>query len=474
MKRIIVICIFGLLLSGCRSNEKLGVASDEQEVLLDVSVLGAPRTTGSPSKASADQVIAQLDLLVFKDGKYQYRKEAFPSDGKFRSTLKIDQGLTIYFLANSRAVLDGLGNTLSPGTDWLADIRPNLISASPVLETDGMLLLPMWGEKSGVNLSQGVVNNMGSISLLRSVASTDIMVDAGVTNFELKEARVYFAASQGLLAPLEIKYNADNELDMDPESPSTMQTNVTVSASTVENNSIVHQLYMFENDTDLAAAGRTGRRFTRVVVGGLYDGSTEMTYYPLDFVGENNTVLPVTRNNKYKITITKVNGGGYGDPDVASMATPVNMDFEVIRWNYFEDSDIVIDGPDYLSVEGKRAVVERYAGRYRDLSISTTFDLSEIGMKLNQTANGSIQEVENGIKNDRFMARILTGADGSTFLRITALGDYVPGSTTANADVLTITASRVTFDIDIVQINEGADDWGDGGNMDIEGLTKSE
>ena len=54
-----------------------------------------------------------------------------------------------------------------------------------------------------------------------------------------------------------------------------------------------------------------------VLLKGKYNGSSTSTYYRLDFTDKDGTYIPIFRNFKYDITITKVPKAGYTEPSVA-------------------------------------------------------------------------------------------------------------------------------------------------------------
>ena len=54
-----------------------------------------------------------------------------------------------------------------------------------------------------------------------------------------------------------------------------------------------------------------------VLLKGKYNGSPTSTYYRLDFTDKEGTYIPIFRNFKYDITITKVPKAGYTEPSVA-------------------------------------------------------------------------------------------------------------------------------------------------------------
>lgn len=464
-----LIIILASLLCGCARDRETPACGMEAEVLLQTFFPGTLVSRGGD--VPDDRVIDELDLLIFKNGKYQYRRKAFVSGNAYKALLKTDGNITIHAFANCRSLLDSYdnNNVLAEGNDWDTVVRPGLVSDIPATEKAGTLLLPMWGTKEGVNIAPDIINDIGSVEMLRSVASADVVADVNGSEFELTEAYLYFAASEGILAPLSSNYNHATGYILNPESPVSMETTEVREATGVKGNSIKDQLYMFENDTDQSTRSDT-RHYTRLVVGGKYAGSGKVTYYPLDFQ-EGNTLQKVTRNCKYEVVISKVNGAGYETAAIASEAAAVNMEFSVIEWNRFQDTDIFVDGPDHISIDTRTVILEQYAGKSGSVSVNTTFGPGDIKMEFRGTRNGAFEETGNGIRNSRFMAETMVDNGEIYSFRITALGDYSSDAPETNVQTLRITAKRIVFDIRIIQMNYNSSDWGNGGNEIIEGLS---
>lgn len=315
------------------------------------------------SQLISDDEVAELDLVVFKNGGYEYTRKAYYSNtkGKFRSTLKIDDDVDIYFFANSRASLRE--DILREGRAW-EDIRKELILARPDTVINNTVVLPMWGELKGVNISEHSVNNF-TVQLLRSVASANVYFDLDEEiglPFEPEVIYVYYGADRGFIAPEEenLTYSGSSLVGVkNPQSPSSMKTvKYDREYRVTQSSGFVDCIYLFENETHQNS--QSDRRRTRLVVGGKLDGSSTLTYYPLHF-SFGNEVLPITRNHQYKITVKSINSEGWENPDEAAEAVSVNLNYEVIEWNKL-DTDIAVDGPDYLSISKREVTLYRHAG----------------------------------------------------------------------------------------------------------------
>ncbi|MCD7978810.1 MAG: FimB/Mfa2 family fimbrial subunit, partial [Tannerellaceae bacterium] len=260
-----------------------GVSATDQSV--EIAFKSAISDNGSVS--FSDEDVEELDILVFKGDEYQYRRNAYTSNyATFRSTLKIDNDLDLYFFANSRSALTD--ELLTEGDSW-EEIREKLVISFTDTIIHGKQVVPMWGQVKNTRVSDDLINRY-EVSLLRSVASANIIFklkDTGTLAFEPKVAFVYYTSDCGFLAP------APHNLDLDgndlrgvfaAESPSYMRTNIRKRMDfDVEKGAFPAPFMMFDNETSETKKKHPENRRTRVVVGGHLNGSSALTYYPLDF-----------------------------------------------------------------------------------------------------------------------------------------------------------------------------------------------
>ncbi|MCD7978709.1 MAG: hypothetical protein LUG51_16795 [Tannerellaceae bacterium] len=410
-----------------------------------------------------ERTIKELDVLVFKNDEYQYRRQAYLSAGTYRTTLRVDNGLTLYFAVNARSVVESCPEIVE-GKSWDNDIQPALILNNPT-SLIGSDSIPMWGIKENVNIVPAVVNQIEGIFLLRAVASADIYNSE--EDFVLKEAYIYFAPDKGYLAPTSSNYVASDKSVIVPESPADM-ANLTQSVGFQEatGGNIIYKLYLYENDAPTDVIGP--KRFSRLVLGGSYlDGP--VTYYPVDFAEDgNNTILQATRNFKYLVNISAVNGPGYEDPDIASEEFDSRMTVNVIDWNMKEDHELVFDGPHYISLESKYVYLFKPAGSKNTLSMTTNIETGKIQMEFMDSGNGAMVEVDNlTIQNDRFKVEILLDSNEEIYaLRFTALQEYDPDVKSHNFQDVRLYSNRMEFVITIEQLDESPNEWIDGGNKE--------
>ncbi len=474
-----------MLFLGSCSKERGGRVPGNGEKEVDMTFL----TPGASRAAIASEdALKDITLLVF-DGsstsstflysRYAWRTSA--GENKFKTTLQIKDDVTIYFAANVQGLIKDLvdGGDLAEGTTTWAEARELLTLDTPTgfdLANKG---LPMWGHKYDVDIADAPNNSLGRVNLLRAVASADVSIVA--TNFTLEKGHLVYAANKGYLAYDPTLLSGVQVTG--PQSPADMTTTVdwskTVAAGATD---ICNYFYMYDNATSLTPSG--ANRPTKIILEGVWNdaaGSGATTFYPLSLRNYNSATQEydkkqATRNNKYLIAVTGVNGDGWTTLDEAKNADDVNMEYEVVEWNENDDEDIFIDGSKYLSIKNKAVTLQYFKStadepNVKEIVFTTNYTLSDI--KMTFTSGGT--PVANTVSNDRFKAEALSvDPDGSagtgdeyTCFRFTALEDY-DETATDNPSTLYVTVGRVSFNIIVTQAARENGDWDDGGNEGID------
>ncbi|MCC8174057.1 MAG: hypothetical protein LIO65_06700 [Odoribacter sp.] len=424
------------------------------------------QTYATDPGSASEQTIKEVDILVFKNDQYQYHREANKRVSTYHTTLKIDDGLTLYFLINARSLLQN-NTELVEGKSWENDIRPSLILQNPtsLLASDS---LPMWAIRENVDIIGGKINQLSDIHILRAVASVDIYNNSDTSAFKLKEAYLYFVPNKGYIAPSSANYDPAEKGVTAVESLADIQILTTpLMTDKVDNEKILYQLYAYENDAAVPTTAQ--KRFTRLVVGGSFEGGPT-TYYPVDFLDDNLTdVLQLTRNFKYIISINSVSSPGHPDPGTASEEYDTRLIVDIIEWNLIEEKEIVFDGPYYISTETKWVYLYQPAGSTVEKSFSTNLKLEDLTMEFIDSGKGTQQNGTNLIRNDRFEVEfILDGENNIKAIKYTALQDYDRQNPDNNIQVLKIHHNRIEMEITIEQLDESPTHWIDGGNTGVE------
>lgn len=209
-------------------------------------------------------------------------------------------------------------------------------------------LLPMWGETNITPIEKQTVE--GSINLYRAVSKINVVVNDGEGKkttdgtdvFKLKSIRVYYARTSGLAGSLHAPV-ANTEGSNTITAPS-MPTNVNhfprynesgvsclVYESSQEGGSyaIENQIYVPESDQK-----DTSKEPMCLVVGGYYMGSSEETFYRVDFKQGNKGTefYNAIRNHIYNFNIQNVTRPGTDEPDPALDHVVVGMDVTIKDW----------------------------------------------------------------------------------------------------------------------------------------------
>lgn len=464
-----------LLIASCSKDHRGGGetpgTNGEKEV--EMSFL-TPGGTLSRAAIPAEDVLHDITLLVFDgqsdNSKFLYSRYAWKTSttgNSFKTTLRLGSGLTIYFAANAKDIiqtLEGQGDLVGGVTTW-GVVRELLLLETPTgfdLANKG---LPMWGHKFDIQIADQPNNSLGRVNLTRSVASTDVQVLS--SEFTLEKGHLAYAANKGYLAYTLLS----NGTISAPVSPANMATSVDWS-TTATGNKIENYFYMYDNDTDLTPTGTN--RPTKLILEGKWTGaggSGQTTFYPISFRNLNQATgeydkKQVTRNNKYLIVVKNVHGDGWGSIEEAKDADDVNVDYDVIDWDENGDGDIMIDGPKYLYRGASEVKLGHLQNSTEEVVFRTNFDLSDFTMKFGTTGT----EGTTSAVNDRFKAEIVTvnagQADEYTCFRFTALKDY--GADADNPSTLYVKVGRLTFKFTVTQDERKPGNWDDEGNQDVD------
>ena len=274
-------------------------------------------------------------------------------------------------------------------------------------------LIPMWGESrtftvvAGENTIKDYYDD-GVIRLYRALARVDVgmkfsttsepgkslpetnegMGDKDKRNFDLTDVYVYHPAKSYRLAgnikniekadakykavrptlPEGVKYYTGKKADelklhyeVDPDQGRLVRSIYLPEAPVVESGVV-------KDDLDNNPC---------IVVGGIYKGdnfnpkgrkNTEKTYYRIDFVkakeeGQDKASrLPILRNYRYRINITRIDGPGHKTPEDAINNTTSDVIYSVSVWDENETSKVVTDGNYWLKLSQDQIKVGKLGG----------------------------------------------------------------------------------------------------------------
>jgi len=473
----------------------------DKEVEIHITTSRPATRSGVPDFGNEkERRIDELDLLVFKEDRFQYSRRAYKiSEGMYKVTLKVDNApLTAQAFANCRSLLESWENRGGHDDKPWSQIQAELTDNQPSrLVSDEGEILPMWGHTAGT-VSETHVTGWNTVLLLRSVASVDAYIEQNdqTKDFILTDAHLYYAPNAGYLASA-----PQGDGTYLPLSPPGMQTILNTlragsvvqmvvenaQGQTVSKDALAGQLYLYDNDTEPSGISAT-RKFTRLILAGYYEqpdpvylpGGPEVdqrtkSYYPLDFVYPSGQFRPLIRNRKYVFNVTKVTGPGYGSLEEAADEYPIHMNVDIIEWNQ-EEVEIGVQGKYYLSMERKHARLWRNAGSSDRLNLTyRILDDSpgeSFALRFTTDTNGSQTSPDTGnpnrtiIMNDYFRVTLLHDSqyDKADFI-VESLQDYTAGH---EADEVRVRFRDLEFYIVINQLNYREEDWSDGGELPID------
>lgn len=347
-------------------------------------------------------------------------------EGKYYVTLRLNQGATpqrLVLLANlpggklpdavttgatKKAVYESLVYNYA-ATGWKSDGE----KAGATKGTD-YDLIPMWGESRdftvvpGTNTIKDFYYDDGVIRLYRALARVDVGMNfdtASTPNaslpetnegmdktanrlFDLTDVYVYHSAKKYRMAgSMKNISNPDGKYKATaPTLPAGVGYYTGKKAAelkmhyTVDPNKghLVRSIYLPEADVVESATVKEELDGNAcIVVGGVYKGNnfnpkgkenTVKTYYRIDFVKakekgeEKESRLPILRNYRYRINITKIDGPGHKTPEDAINNTSSDVIYSVSVWDENETSKVVTDGKYWLKLSQDQLKVGKYGG----------------------------------------------------------------------------------------------------------------
>jgi hypothetical protein len=539
MKKIFILVSAIALFTACQKEVSRDGSAPVQIRISTGSSLGGAKTRANDY---ADNAVVRVDVLVFDNSatptnhldaelveiRYAYKKSG--GSDIYSTTLKAGSNLDLYFAINAQQIIEDADLTVkntatSTAGDTWEDVLEALIMTPADMINRPEYGLPMWGYRYGETINQNAANNnFGTVYMTRAVASADIEISA--TNFTLLEASAEYVTDKGYLGylvdadNLKAKDDDKNFIDLtnlnkpnahywliSPNIPTDATTgtspndyrvahtlNKTTGTVGYDGNNSLNRLYFFENDgPNSETAPTNGRQYTKIVLKGIWDDpdvavDTKETYYPLAFRNRNengdliNERVDVIRNRKFEFSISNVNGHGYDNPEDAKKGGDLNMKYEVIAWDEWEDTDLVVGSdsrwisfsPSRNKTEVKQASLYRNATSTDEISFTTNYDpeefaltLSDSGAEVTLTADEEAAGVLAKVANAHYEITLVYLGDNAAdeamgkFI-FTAKHDYV--SSTPES-VLTVSNAYVKFLLRVDQENATPEDWIDGGKQ---------
>ena len=313
----------------------------------------------------------------------------------------------------------------TPVTDMSREAISKLFTFD--LATKTPTRLPMWGELDGVKVSHtlatagdnAVQTITGPIKMLRSVARIDVGLNLSGTaldeksstltgpifdakqgayvqaTYKIKSIRVFNASDRGQVSPLDASYNAADgkvtALSL-PEGVKAATTTPTFTP-TEETGSLLREIYLPETDNpgpgdETSPDEKTLPEDKKKHLDRPYlileltnDKESKSHFFRLDFLKYSDKVsgdksieeqtdakvtysyLPLLRNFRYKINITKIGGPGFDSIEDAQMGSAADIQYNVFVISEDDLGEVMYDGKYTLSVTEKEFSVGKYGSQ---------------------------------------------------------------------------------------------------------------
>ena len=533
MKRIIflllIMAAMGLWTSCAWEELVPGGSAGSTEVEIEISTAsGAGHTRAAADGQSGfaiekgderESVIDQLDLLIFIDGGFEYRKEAakIPSTQTQESNLyramlvDTDKAMDVHLLANSRGILSAWTDAQLKGKSW-AEIHALLVDSDPkrLVNPTTFEYLPMYACLKNVRVSQTQApTRWPKADMLRSVASVDLYVEqnASTARFQLKELFGWFVPNKGYLgavldetldpyyvnSTLVPRYKIPSDMTASLKALSAAPGDTVLHAKRVRSLAVMegevqknyravdYQMYLYENYYTDRTLQAQGKRPTRIIVGGLWwnkdtapdpadETGWQPAYYPVDLVEDNGRYRPVIRNWKYEFKVHTVTGPGYPGVEEAAEGAPTDLEVGVIYWNK-DQVQIGVKGKYYVTMEEREVILWRDKDNFKEIGLTYVVqDSDPAAFTINFTDESNAPQAAMdggvGIANEYFkvVMKQNTG-EGTVKFTITALKDYAAADEANHTRVVRVKFRDLQFDIDIRQVDGSEDDWKNGGEF---------
>lgn len=443
-----------------------GTAGDEAVVRLTISLPRAELPVGRERAATrskeAENLISTVRVLVFEevDGRYLYR---YMSEGErlqvTGSTTSFEAKLTGTDKTVKLLIAGNYGDAFAnyapaAGSDE-ATVRSGLGCSFAGLTGN----LPMYGE---VTLPNGLVpgvENRFDIRMLRAVARVDVEkeLDADSRSFRIASVAVYRPNDRIQIAPNRLA-SADTPQVTEPSvPPGAGKSPVPVGVAAAEADpSAVGGIYVPEAAGETDAAAQLSDA-TCIVVGGYYDGASELSYYRIDFNPgvEGHPFGQVLRNHKYVFRIKKVTGTGWSDAASAAENRATSIVAQVEAWEDFT-TEMYFDGDNYLGVSSRTLTLGYVAGKSGRVDVQATVPytiqwLDASGVPTGTAVTGVGATLTGNSNFTVSIGRDAGADDAVSYLLFTASQDNRTDRNVVSR--LRVSGGRWTFDITVTQEN---------------------
>lgn len=315
---------------------------------------------------------------------------------------------TIHLIANSDNVVIPAISVGALEQNVMQTLKTKTLAAA----TAGANITPlvMWGVITLPRITTGT--SMGNINLLRAAASIQVKksddFNIGSNTFTINAATLHSAANTGLVTQFNYRVGASNS---GSKNPLTTAANIDYSTTSYSGNgqsgngwNVGLSPYLFTYERPI----NNSSNYLEVIVNATYNG--ESGYYKIAIVN-SATILEITRNHRYVISITNVNQVG-----LSYSAAIAGQPSNALKWDMTDENE------DMLFIEAD--------GQYR-------LGISNNEFKLHGATSGSsasdviLATVHTNRVNPIFTISKGANASWLTNLRAVSIGDekyHIKGS----------------------------------------------
>lgn len=305
-------------------------------------------------------------FLKKQDCTNAYTNATADADGYRKINMNLPKSTeTVHLVANVSDLTDAQAANL----DAMEDITPNL--SKPIC----------WGKAILSNLM-----NDSKISLTRQCAKITCTVDAGVSNFEITDLRVWHSATKGSIAPAGYKESTNKNL--------ATSTDLMDDTKHIEGGSAA-----------VVAVNETSAGKADIIIKAKYNG-TEGFYKVALYKDANKTdQYDLVRNHNYIVKVISVNDAGYATEAEALKAEPENR----LKVTVVDDNPEIVDMiacKDYeLGVCGTQTVA----------ATSTTTPITLVtNLKAENTTDNNLYKVEISSDAKKWITSWSQGSQSTT------------------------------------------------------------
>jgi hypothetical protein len=480
----------------CREDWEWGKTPTDESIQNVFIPLSLPyKNQQSPLRSmntDAEKHIGTIDVLSFKteNGKlyFDYHVSVNPPDINSRGftvALQIKPNQHLVVIANAAQSVGELVEDIENSHDAIEKTSMLEQLTIPLPEsgkwdTDVTYrTLPMWGETDeNITVDANASIAPTTIILLRMVAKIDVVLKDDATlaaKFHLKSVRLYNYATEGRIVPdaSVIQKVGNDKYVTAPSLPSGYDPNRATPVCAYYDDfttpgeagkAMRGVIYAFESQapdiTDPLKA-------TCLVVGGFFNGSSDTTYYRIDFIKSNeNSFMDILRNHSYTITITKVEGKGYDTPEEAFEHKSTNMEVTVLDWRSIgisEIENVIFDGYYYMGIDrdslafSRNSLVEGTHKANNTLTVVTDYMPGwEVKSIIDSVANPSVNLATPDNRSSSWIKissykEDANALDKKVYIYLNEFSAADPNAT--RTAIITLKAGRLEYPIKVVQYN---------------------